>query len=170
MMDYCYIQENKGVLSDDQWSSRISKCPIVCDDSILIEDRLEKGFIRICDYTGGAIELPNGLHDMQDCKNAPLVAWMSVAILPKRKEVWFEDADCNYGYDMYMSLIVKRVLHFAKFYQMKFCISDLRKGDIFKNAMQLQCNGIKYICIQKFTLTERKQKLFCQGFYYKKSI
>ena len=137
MMDYCYIQENKGVLSDDQWSSRISKCPIVCDDSILIEDRLEKGFIRICDYTGGAIELPNGLHDMQDCKNAPLVAWMSVAILPKRKEVWFEDADCNYGYDMYMSLIVKRVLHYAKFYQMKFCISDLRKGDIFKTAMQL---------------------------------
>ncbi len=74
---------------------------------------------------------------MQDCKNAPLVAWMSVAILPERKEVWLEDADCNYGYDMYMSLIVKRVLHFAKFYHMKFCISDLRKGDIFKTAMQL---------------------------------
>ena len=170
MLDYSYIQKNKEVLNDDQWHSRVAECPLECNDNILIEDRLEKGCIRIYDYTGGAIELPNSLHDMQDCKNAPLVAWMSVAILPKRKEVWLEDADCNYGYDMYMSLIVKRVLHFAKFYQMKFCISDLRKGDIFKTAMQLQCIDIKCICIQKFTLTEQKQKLFCQVFSYRKSI
>ncbi len=98
---------------------------------------MEKRFIEIYEYFGGAVDFPNGLYDMQNCMNAPLVAWMSVAILPKRNEVWFEDADCNYGYDMYLSLITKRVLNFAKFYQMKFCISNLRKGDLFKTAMQL---------------------------------
>ena len=137
MMDYTYIQKNKGVLNDDQWHERIDDCHLECNDIILIEDRLEKGFIKIYDPIGGAVDFHNGLHDMQNCMNAPLVAWMSVTILPGKKEVWFEDADCNYGYDMYMSLIVKRVLHFAEFYQMKLCIFDLRKGDIFKTAMQL---------------------------------
>lgn len=131
-MDYCYIQKNKGVLSDDQWSRRISKCPIVCDDNILIEDRLEKGFIRIYEYTDGAVELPNGLYDMQGCMNAPLVAWMSVAVLPERKEVWLEDIGYNDGYDMYIALIEARVMHFVDFYDMKFCLLDLVKKDGLK--------------------------------------
>lgn len=62
---------------------------------------------------------------------------VSCYIVYKKKEAWLEDAGCNYGYDMYMSLITKRVLHFAKFYQMKFCISDLGKEDFFKATMQL---------------------------------
>lgn len=135
MLDYSYIQKNKQVLNDDQWHERINDCSLKCNDIILVEDRLEKGFIKIYDPIGGAVDFPNGLYDMSNCMNAPLVAWASVAILLGRKEVWFEDAGCNYGYDMYMSLITKRVLHFAKFYQMKFCISDLRKGAIFKTAM-----------------------------------
>lgn len=134
MMDYNYIQKNKGVLNDNQWHARVDECSLKCNDNIFIEDRLEKGFIRIYDYTGGAVDFPNGLYDMQGCMNAPLVAWMSVAILPEKKEVWLEDTGCNYGYEMYMSLITKRVLHFAKFYHMKFCISDLKK-DIFKTVM-----------------------------------
>ena len=136
MTDYSYIQKNKQALNDDQWHARIGECPLGCNDSILVEDRLEKGIIRIYDYTGGAVDLPVGLYDMEGCRNVPLVAWMSVAVLPGKKEVWFENARCNYGYEMYMSIIVKRVLHFAEFYNMRFCISDLGKEDIMKTAVQ----------------------------------
>ena len=132
MMYYTYIQKNKGVLNDDQWHERVNECSLKCNDNIFIEDRLEKGFIKIYDYTGGGVDLPNGLYDMKNCMNAPLVAWMSVAILPERKEVWLEDIGCHYGYDMYMTLIETRVMHFVDFYDMKFCLLDLIKKDEIK--------------------------------------
>lgn len=46
-MDYTYIQKNKGVLNDDQWHERVNECSLKCNDNIFIEDRLEKGFIKI---------------------------------------------------------------------------------------------------------------------------
>lgn len=93
---------------------------------------MEKRFIEIYEYFGGAVDFPNGLYDMQNCMNAPLVAWMSIAILPERKEVWLEDIDCNDGYDMYMALMKTRIMHFVDFYDMKFCLLDLIKKDGIK--------------------------------------
>ena len=127
MLDYACIQENRKVLDENLKRMRIDECPLKCNDNILIMDRLERGFIRIYEYSGGAVDILDDSYGVQDCRNAPLVAWMSVFILPERKEIYLDSVHCEDGYDPYMSIIKTRVLHFADFYGMRFCILNLEK-------------------------------------------
>ena len=81
-------EEQRNVLSDNNLRlMRIREQPIHSDESLLVVDQLERGFLRLYEYTGGSIYISEEDAEMIGGTNAVMVAELTVSLRPGKKEV-----------------------------------------------------------------------------------
>lgn len=105
---------------------RIKKQPIQSDENLLIMDRLEKGFLRLYEYTDGSIYISGDVPELNLSNNTAMVAELTVSLIPERKEVKLDRMFSEYGYD-FGDMLKGQLRHFADFYGYSIVLLDLRK-------------------------------------------
>lgn len=121
------MPKNEIVMDDSLRLMRIKKSPIRSDENLLIVDWLERGFLRLYEYTGGSIYILGDVPDEMDgCGNVAMVAELTVSLRLERKEVKIEKIFSEYGYE-YENLMKSQLKHFADFYDCSIVLLDLTK-------------------------------------------
>ena len=105
---------------------RIKKQPIKSDENLLIMDRLEKGFLRLYEYTDGSIYISGDVPELNISNNTAMVAELTVSLIPERKEVKLDRIFSEYGYD-FGDMLKGQLRNFADFYGYSIVLLDLRK-------------------------------------------
>ena len=120
-------EEQRNVLSDNNLRlMRIREQPIHSDESLLVVDQLERGFLRLYEYTGGSIYISEEDAEMIGGTNAVMVAELTVSLRPGKKEVKIDRIFNEFGYEL-GDLMKNQLLHFADFYGYTIVILDLSK-------------------------------------------
>lgn len=120
------MPKNEIVMDDSLRLMRIKKSPIRSDENLLVVDWLERGFLRLYEYTGGSIYILGDAPEINDCNNVAMVAELTVSLRPERKEVKIERIFSEYGYG-YDDLMKSQIKHFADFYDYSIVLLDLTK-------------------------------------------
>lgn len=120
------LKENEIVLDDSLRSMRIKESPMKSDENLLVEDWLEKGFLRLYEYMGGLLYIFSDDVEMNNSDNVAMVAELEVTVSPEKKQVKLDRIFSEYGYD-YEDLMKSQLLHFASFYGFSFGLLDLNK-------------------------------------------
>lgn len=118
--------KNSTLLDDSLRLMRIKEHPIQSKGNPLIVDQLERGFLRIYEYTGGSIYILGDDIEMKHCNNVALVAELTVTVRPEKKEVRLNRIFNEFGYD-YVHLLTCQLIHFAGFYGYSVALLDLSK-------------------------------------------
>lgn len=118
--------KNSTLLDDSLRLMRIKEHPIQSKENLFIVDQLERGFLRIYEYTGGSIYILGDDIEMNYCNNVALVAELTVTIRPEKKEVRLNRIFNEFGYD-YVHLLTGQLIHFADFYGFSLALLDLSK-------------------------------------------
>ncbi len=105
---------------------RIGEHPIHSDENLLVIDWLEKGFLRLYEYTGGSIYISGDDAWANTDNNVAMVGELTVSLLPERKEVKLERIFSEFGYS-FGDLLKGQLRHFADFYGYSIVLLDLRK-------------------------------------------
>lgn len=106
---------------------RIGRHPLQVDENIIVYDRLEsEGVIRLYDYLGGAFYTPMNAYEMDSCKNAVLVAEISISIRKDTKEIYIDRLFCEYGYDFEHTMF-QQVISLADLFDFRVCVLNLQK-------------------------------------------
>lgn len=119
-------KENDLLMDESLRMMRIREQPIHSGENLLVVDQLERGFLRIYEYTGGSIYISSEMDGMSQCSNAALVAEIRISIRDERKEVGIKRIFNEYGYD-YVHLLTCQLIHFADFYGYSAALLDLGK-------------------------------------------
>lgn len=120
------LKENRIVLDDSLRSMRIKESPMKSDENLLVEDRLEKGFLRLYEYLGGLLYIFGDAVERNNSDNVSMVAEIEITVSPEKKQVKLDRIFSEYGYD-YENLMKRQLLHFASFYGFSFGLLDLNK-------------------------------------------
>lgn len=121
------VKIENGIMMDDSLRlMRIKEHPIQSDENLQIVDQLERGFLRIYEYTGGSIYILGDDIEMNYCNNVALVAELTVTIRPEKREVRLNRIFNEFGYD-YVHLMTCQLIHFADFYGFSLALLDLSK-------------------------------------------
>ncbi|MCM1259318.1 MAG: hypothetical protein NC307_15945 [Roseburia sp.] len=122
------IMENNLLMDDSLRLMRIKERPIHSDENLLVMDWLEKGFLRLYEYTGGSIYISGDAAGVNTDNNVAMVAELTVSLLPERKEVKLEKMFSEFGYG-FGELLKDQLRHFADFYGYSIVLLDLSKPD-----------------------------------------
>lgn len=114
------------LLDDSLRLIRIRGQPIHCNENLLVIDWLERGFLRLYEYTGGSIYISNDTFEMDGYSNVAMVAELIVSLRPERKEVKIERIFSEFGYE-YENLMKSQLTYFADFYGYSIVLLDLIK-------------------------------------------
>ena len=107
--------------------TRIKRYPLQVDENIIVHDRLEsEGIIRLYDYVGGVFHTPMNSYEMSHCKNAVLIAEISVTIQQEKKEIHVDRLFCEYGY-CFEHTLFQQVLALADLFNFRVSILNLTK-------------------------------------------
>ena len=120
------LKENEIVLDDSLRSMRIKESPINSNENLLVEDRLERGFLRLYEYLGGLLYIFGDDVEKNNSDNVVMIAELEVTVSPEKKQVKLDRIFSEYGYD-YENLMKRQLLHFASFYGFSFGLLDLNK-------------------------------------------
>lgn len=115
-------------MDDSLRMMRIREQPIQGRENLIIEDQLEKGYLRLYEYTGGSLYIPVETAGMDGCNDIAMVGELAVLIIPERKEVKLEKIFSEYGYE-FGELLKDQLRHFADFYGYTIVLLDLRKPE-----------------------------------------
>ncbi|MCM1258607.1 MAG: hypothetical protein NC307_12225 [Roseburia sp.] len=113
-------------MDDSLRMMRIRERPIHSDENLLVMDWLEKGFLRLYEYTGGSIYISGDAAGVNTDNNVAMVGELTVSLLPERKEVKLEKIFSEFGYE-FGDLLKDQLRHFADFYGYTIVLLDLRK-------------------------------------------
>lgn len=120
------MKENEIVMDDGLRLMRIKESPIKSDENLLVEDWLEKGFLRLYEYMGGILYILGDDVEMNGVNNVALVAEITVIFNHEKKEVKLGKVFNEYGYD-HTHLMIRQLIHFADFYGYSLSLLDLTK-------------------------------------------
>lgn len=120
------MPKNEIVMDDSLRLMRIKKSPIRSNENLLVVDWLERGFLRLYEYTGGSIYILGDAPEMDGCSNVAMVAELTVNIDQEKKTVKFGKVFNEFGYD-YAHLMIRQLIHFADFYGYSISLLDLTK-------------------------------------------
>jgi len=105
--------EKNFITSDELREMRLKEHRIRREENLLIDDRLESGYLGIYEYIGGCLYLePQFLEDL-------LIAGIEI-IKSDEKEVKLNSIFCKFGHEEMVPLMVKQIKHFADFYGYDF--------------------------------------------------
>lgn len=121
------MKENKVVLDDSLRSMRIKESPMKSDENLLVEDRLEKGFLRLYEYMGGLLYIFGDDVEMNNSDNVAMVAELTVTIDSEKRSVRLGKVFDEFGYEL-AHLMIRQLIHFADFYGYSLSLLDLTKG------------------------------------------
>ena len=119
-------KNDSTLMSSNLRMMRIREHPIQCEENLLIADQLERGFLRIYEYTGGSIYIPMDAAEVDNCDNIALVAELTVTIRPEKKVVKPDRIFSEFGYAL-ENVMRDQLIHFVNFYGYSFGLLDLRK-------------------------------------------
>lgn len=120
------MDRNNTLMDDSLKPIRIKESPMKSEDSLLAEDCLEKGFLRLYEYMGGILYILGDDVEMNGLNNVTLVAELTVTINNKKKEVKLGKVFNEFGYD-YTHLMIRQLIHFADFYGYSLLLLDMTK-------------------------------------------
>ena len=137
MMDFDIMKQYRLPISESLKAMRIQKCPLDCGDGIFVDDQLElDNFIKIYEYTGGTVYVPN-TDKMKDYQNNVVpIAGIMVSIIEKEEIVQVDKIFCEFGHEDFIAKLMQQILNFADFYNMKVSIIDLRRDVAVKKIRQ----------------------------------
>ncbi len=121
-------KKDDGKMDDSLRLMRIREQPIHSDENLLVIDWLEKGFLRIYEYTNGSIYISGDDVGVTATNNVAMVAELTVSLLPERKEIKLEKMFSEFGYG-FGDMLKGQLKHFADFYGYSIVLLDLRKPD-----------------------------------------
>ena len=131
MLNYDCKKEYGLPIEPSLRSMRIRKSPKIQleNENMFVVDNLEStGIIRIMEHLGGTLYTPVESDRMDEYpSNAVLLAEIRVSAITETKIVKVDSIMCEYGYDNFAHILMQQVLYFAKFYDYKVSILNLRK-------------------------------------------
>lgn len=103
------ILEKNFITSDELRKNRLNEHGIQGKQNLIIDDKLESGYLGIHEYIGGCLYLePKFLKDL-------LVAGIEI-IKSGGKEVKVMRVSCEFGHEELIPLMLGQLIHFGKFY------------------------------------------------------
>lgn len=113
--------ERNFITSGERRAERLREHRIQRRENLIIDDKLESGYLGIYDYIDGCLYLePKFLEDLQ-------VAGIEIA-RSGEKEVKVKRVFCGFGHEELISEMFKQLIHFGKFYGYNIAFLDLRKN------------------------------------------
>lgn len=113
--------EKNFITSDERRDERLRKHRIQRKENLIIDDKLESGYLGIYDYIGGCLYLePKFLEDL-------LVAGIEIA-RDGEKEVKVKRVFCGFGHEDLVLEMLQQLKHFSDFYGYSIAFLDLKKN------------------------------------------
>lgn len=111
------INGTNGIKINPMQLLRFKKYPIEIDDNLIVIDNLEEGTLKFYEYTSGILNVQKLFVDDNNCKNADLIAQISINDLEQNGNIYIEKIFCGYGYEKLAVSMIYQVVNFVKFYE-----------------------------------------------------
>ncbi len=111
------INGTNGIKINPMQLLRFKKYPIKIDDNLIVIDNLEEGTLKFYEYTSGILNVQKLFVDDNNCKNADLIAQISINDLEQSGNIYIEKIFCGYGYEKLAVSMIYQVVNFVKFYE-----------------------------------------------------
>lgn len=119
--EWIRMLDKNFITSDERRGERLRRHRIQGKENLIIDDKLESGYLGIYDYIGGCLYLePEFLEGL-------LVAGIEIA-RSGEKEVKVKRVFCEFGNDALVPLMLKQLGHFGKFYGYDIAFMDLMEN------------------------------------------
>lgn len=95
---------------------RIAKYPIRMQDDLIVANELEHGILKIYECEGGPLDMHLLFVDVDEWKNAALVAKITIDISDQKDYIVISSIFCERGFERLAAAMIDQVISYAKFY------------------------------------------------------
>lgn len=95
---------------------RIAKHPIRIQDDLIVVNDLEHGNLKLYECDGGPMDIHLLFSDVDEWKNAALVAKITIDISEQNDYVVIRSIFCEKGFEHLAAAMIDQVISYAKFY------------------------------------------------------
>ena len=96
---------------------RITKYPINIQDDLIVANELEYGILKLYECTGGPLDMHLLFADIEEWKNAALVAKIKINESEQKDYIVITDVFCERGYEHLAAPMIDQAVSYAKFYE-----------------------------------------------------
>lgn len=145
MVNTVILKENGLTVDLTPRERRLKEYPIQIKENILVYDRLEtEGILLLYEYIGGACYIPMTFNELRNCKNAALIAGISISVFDSENLICIDKYFSYLGYEDYTALLFDYINIYADFYGHDTGLLDLRKGINIMDIRQCRCVDIQH--------------------------
>lgn len=96
---------------------RLTQYPIKMQDDLIVANELEHGILKIYKCAGGALDMHLLFADIDEWKNADLVAKITINESEQKEHIVITDVFCERGHEYLAAPMIDQAVSYAKFYE-----------------------------------------------------